>query len=321
VTVYASTTPGCGGLVHAMERADGSIAPPAQIATLVGLRLALALAIGVALVAFTAVPLVRRIRALSEAMNGIVDAGFDGEIEDPVPDELGDVARSFNAATASVREQLDRLEHRDAVMRRALADFAHDLRTPLTTLQLSTSSLPDTEASTMIRTELSYLHGMMQNFESVLVGEDGEVGTLALDSLVERVQHRFEPQARDRDVSLKVALPDATLHVEADVVLVERAVGNLVQNALRFARAHVVVLLFRDGEEARIEVRDDGPGFGPSLERAAERGVRGEDAEGVGLGLGLAIAETAARRFGGRLELRNDDEATLAAIVLPLAAV
>ena len=48
--------------------------------------------------------------------------------------------------------------------------------------------------------------------------------------------------------------------------------------------------------------------------------MRGEDATGVGYGLGLAIAEAAARRYSGRLELRNDaDGATLAALVLPVS--
>ena len=81
-----------------------------------------------------------------------------------------------------------------------------------------------------------------------------------------------------------------------------------------------MLLLFRVDDEVRLEVRDDGPGFGPSLKRAAERGVRGDDATGAGFGLGLAIAEAAARQCGGRLELRNDDDGgTLAAMVLPVA--
>ena len=141
-----------------------------------------------------------------------------------------------------------------------------------------------------------------------------------VDRLLERVQHRFAPLADSQNISFKVALPDERLQARADPLVVERAVSNLVHNALRFARAHVVLLLFQDGDEVRLEVRDDGPGFGPSLKRAAVRGVRGADATGAGFGLGLAIAEAAARRCGGRLELRNDDHGgTLAAIVLPVA--
>ena len=321
--VYASVSPGCGGIVLVRP----ILSPAAEshslsVATLGLLRILLSILVGVALVSLTAVPLVRRIRALSDAMGRIVEARFGGAIEDSSQDELGDVARAFNAATASVREQLERLEHRDAVLRRGLADFAHDLRTPLTTLQLFASGLPPSTTSAKMRSELSYVQGLMRNFESVLVDDvPGELVAVDLNQLVERVQHRFAPLAKDRNPSFEVALPDEGLHTRADSIVLERALSNLVHNALRFARAHVVVLLFRAGDEVRLEVRDDGPGFGLSLERAAERGVRGDDGSGVGLGLGLAIAEAAARRFGGRLELRDDaDGSTLAALVLPIAS-
>ena len=323
VDIYAAHTPGCGGVVHVLPSAYPLRGFRSSIvATMATLRILLIVVIALALVALTAGPLVRRIRNLSRSMARMVEAGFDGEIEDPAQDELGDVARAFNTAAAAVRDQLERLEHRDAVLRRALADFAHDLRTPLTTLQLSVSGLPASGTSAEMRSELTYLQGMMQNFEAVLA-EDREdaIVPVALGDVLERVQQRFLPLAGDRDLSCDLALPDETLRALADPIAAERAVSNLVHNALRFARSHVVVLLFRDGDEVRIEVRDDGPGFGPSLHRAAERGVRGADGaeSSLGLGLGLAIAEATARRFGGRLELCDDDNGTMAAVVLPLA--
>lgn len=324
--VYASTSPGCGGIVLVRDNfAPAMETHSSSIATLGLLRALLSITMGLAMVMLTAVPLVRRIRALSDAMGRTVEANFEGAIEASSADELGDVARAFNAATASVRAQLGQLEHRDAVLRHALADFAHDLRTPLTTLQLFVSGLPASEVSGKMRSELAYVQGMMRNFDAVLVSDeagDGELAIVSLDSLVERVQHRFKPLAGARNMSFQVALPDEPLATRADPVVLESALSNLVHNALRFGREHVAVLLFREGEEVRLEVRDDGPGFGPSLGRAAERGVRGSDGSGAGFGLGLAIAEAAARRFGGHLELRDDaDGGTLAAIVLPVVGV
>ncbi|MEM6930789.1 MAG: ATP-binding protein, partial [Myxococcota bacterium] len=62
----------------------------------------------------------------------------------------------------------------------------------------------------------------------------------------------------------------------------------------------------------------DGPGLGEDTLKGVARGVRGPDARGQGFGLGLAIAEAAARQFGGRLELKNGaDGGTEASIVLP----
>jgi len=317
--VYASTSPGCGGIVHVVDgRLPALELFSARLAGVGMLRFLLTVLVGVLLVVLTAVPLVRRIRALSQAMHRIVQAGFDGTIDDPADDELGDVARAFDTAAASVRDQVGRLEHRDAVMRRALADFAHDVRTPLTTLQITLSGLPAGDGSARMRRELGYLHDMVRTVESVLARDDeDERSVVALDQVAERVQSRFEPLAVDRGVSFRVSLPDERLHVLADANEVERAVSNLVQNALRFCAGHVVLLVFRRDDEVRLEVRDDGPGFGPSLERASERGVRGDDVDGPGSGLGLAIAEATARRHGGRLELANDHDATVAALVLP----
>jgi signal transduction histidine kinase len=321
--VYGSPAPGCGGVLLLQRRFFPLMeTQSARIAGLAGLRILLVLLAAVALVAVTAVPLVRRIQALAAAMNRVVESNFEGTVADGTDDELGEVARAFDAATATARERLERLEERDAVLRRALADLAHDLRTPLATLALSASSLPASTAATTIRSELGFLEAMTQNFEALLGGEEDSPRTLvALDRLVERVQHRFAPLARDRDIAFEVALPDEVLHVQADAVALERAASNLVHNALRFASDHVVLLLLREGEDVRLEVRDDGPGLGELSDRAVERGVRGAETAGVGFGLGLAIAEGAARRFGGRLELRDgEDGGALVALVLPLAS-
>ena len=324
--VYGSASRACGGLLMVPRKPYPILeAQSGRIAALAGLRVLLVLVSALALVAVTAVPLVRRIRRLSLAMTDVVAADFEGMVADGAPDdELGEVARAFDHAAASARERLARLEHRDAVLRRALADFTHDLRTPLATLKLSASGLPASTAASTIRSELSFLEGMTDNFETILAGGDeGEVSTrVSLVELAQRVEHRFSPLARERGLTFEVALPDEALVVRADGVALERALGNLIHNAIRFAAGHVVLVLFRDGDEVRLEVRDDGPGLGAVSARAAERGLRGEHAAGEGFGLGLAIAEASARRFGGRLELEDaDGGGALAALVLPSAPV
>lgn len=318
---YASSSAGCGGVLFVQRSTYPLVeAYSAEVSLIVIGRIGLALLVGVVLVLVTALPLVRRIRGLANAMRRVVERDFHGSVSDGSDDELGELATAFDAASATARERLQRLEHRDALLRRALADLAHDLRTPLTTLQLSVSSLPASPAASAIRSELGFLEGMTRNFEALLGGDDeGELTPVALDTLVTRVQHRFAPLARDRGLAFDAALPDETLHARAESVALERALSNVVQNAIRFADGHVALLLFRDGDETRLEVRDDGPGLGDLAQRAAERGVRGDSPTAAqGFGLGLAIAEAAARRFGGRLELFDGDEGgAVVAIVLP----
>lgn len=284
------------------------------------LRISVLLVAAVAMVAATAWPLVRRIRSLAHRMSAVVDAGFEGGVHDGATDEVGDLAHAFDAAAGTARARLERLEHRDRVLRVALADLTHDLRTPLATLKLSASGLSASPTTSAIRAELAYMEGLTQNFEALLDGDGTDAReAVALDGVVERLCHRFGRLAADRHLEFEVALPDVSPQVHADGLALERAIGNLIQNALRWASAHVVVVLWTEGDEARVEVRDDGPGLGDMATDAVRRGVRGPDARGEGFGLGLAIAEATARRFGGRLELRDGPEGgTYAGIVLPL---
>jgi signal transduction histidine kinase len=318
--VYASASEGCGGLLLIDNESFPLFESRSETLSLFfGLRVVLVILVGIALVGLTAVPLARRIRRLSEAMREVVADGFEGTVADGANDELGDVASAFDAATETARERMEQLEFRDRVVRHALADFAHDARTPLATLKLAASSLERSKSSTLIRAELDFLEGMTRNLEALLEGSSSHSSeTLQVDRLVERVELRFAPLARDRGLEFETALPDLPLYVDAESIGLERAVSNIVQNAVRFAASRIALLVFEDGDEIRIEVRDDGPGLGELSRRASERGTRGPQSNAEGSGLGLAIAEASVRRFGGRLETGDSEGGgALVAIVLP----
>ncbi len=322
--VYAPESPGCSGVLFVQKIEFPVVKELAnEFAALAAGRLLLLVLAAVAMVAVTAWPLVRRIRSLVARMNVVVADDFDGELTLDADDELGELADAFDAAARTARERLAELERRDVVLRRALADLAHDLRTPLATLKLSASSLPASSSASAIRAELGFLDGLTHNFEALIGGEvDTEAREdVRLDRLVERLQLRFAPLAADKGVEFNVAVPDRAPEVHAESIALERALGNLIHNALRWASAHVSLLLWVELGEAWIEVRDDGRGLSGIGTDAIRRGVRAPDARGEGFGLGLAIAEAAARRYGGRLELRDGPEGgTYAAIVLPVLA-
>jgi signal transduction histidine kinase len=91
--------------------------------------------------------------------------------------------------------------------------------------------------------------------------------------------------------------------VLGDPEAIERAVANLVDNAGRHARSRVDVVVESRSPNVVLEVRDDGPGFGPEvLERVGERFVAGS---GGGTGLGLAIARVIVTNANGVVELRD----------------
>ena len=133
--------------------------------------------------------------------------------------------------------------------------------------------------------------------------------------------HAVDAQTRAHGlgpVSVDVEGDGATL---GDATALERAVANLVDNAIRHAHRHVHIAVAASNGTATIEIADDGPGYlGEVVDRAGERFVPGADG---GTGLGLAIVDAIARAHGGTLELgaRTDGApGARATLVLPSAA-
>lgn len=103
-------------------------------------------------------------------------------------------------------------------------------------------------------------------------------------------------------------------------VLLEQALTNLIENAINHAKTPVAVVATRRGADARVEVRDTGPGIDVAIrQRVFDRFVRGEGSGGFGLG--LAITRETVAAMGGELELDTDGTGTRVSVVLPGAKV
>lgn len=215
------------------------------------------------------------------------------------------------------------LETRHAELQQHLADIAHDLKTPLTAVQLTLEQAaraePGVDTHAMVTRCLDdcvYLAAMIDNLR---VGtqlrdglEPGAVETGAeLSSVVAQVTRRLEVLARHKGVELNMAVPEHEVRCACRPLVLERVVDNLVYNALGHVPegGHVAVVLEVAGGRFTLTVLDDGPGL-PAEERAAlgTRHFRGTGAElraPRGSGLGLSIVVEVARRCGW--ELRFDD--------------
>ncbi|HZO09753.1 MAG TPA: sensor histidine kinase KdpD [Myxococcota bacterium] len=194
-----------------------------------------------------------------------------------------------------------------------LSSVSHDLRTPLAAITGAASGLVvEPEPPPALRQELAAT--VLEEAERLnrLVGNlldmtRLEAGTLepkrewhSLEELVGGALARVERYAGGRALVAQVA-PDLPL-VPIDGVLVEQALVNLLENALRHGgrEGAVRVSAQRDGAQALVEVKDDGPGFPPGeAERLFDKFYRA--AGGPGAGLGLAIARAIVTAHGGRI--------------------
>jgi two-component system osmolarity sensor histidine kinase EnvZ len=231
------------------------------------------------------------------------------------PQEIAVVARAFNRMTSN----LARMDEDRALI---LAGVSHDLRTPLARLRLGIemSGAPDGEVTAMV-TDIEEMDRIIGQFLDFGRGDSQEVvGPTDLAALVCEV---VEPY-RLRGVQIALDLPEA-LVAPARALSIRRAVVNLIDNALRYAGGNdaLDIKVDADGEFARIEVADRGPGIPENeVERLRRPFTRLEKARSntKGAGLGLAIVERVMRMHHGRLDLLPRTGGGLRAVLcLPLA--
>ncbi|MEW6591218.1 MAG: ATP-binding protein, partial [Pseudomonadota bacterium] len=269
------------------------------------------IALGTLLSLLTALFLVRRVTVpLARAVDATRRVGA-GELPEPLPEtgpaELAELARRFNAMAAEVRELLD---NRTTL----LAGISHDLRTPMTRMQLNLELLRDDPKPARIDRALADLADMNKLIAGYL-----------------ELARSTQPQARSRfdlAVLLEEVAADAGLdwpatapcEVEAGRLALRQIVANLVQNAQRYGGGSPVELALEcDKREARVIVRDSGPGIpDDQLEKVFRPFYRLEASRSQatgGTGLGLAIVRQLAEAHGCRITLANRPAGGLEAVL------
>lgn len=152
-------------------------------------------------------------------------------------------------------------------------------------------------------------------------------GLVSLPDAFTRVCSRFEPACRAKGLALHVLYGDEALFTWSDHESIDRLADNLVGNAVKYTPAgSVSVALSRDGDQARITVKDTGIGIPeedqPRLFEEFFRARNAREAEEHGTGLGLAIVRDLVARLGGRITIEShENEGTLITLLLPLARV
>jgi two-component system sensor histidine kinase MprB len=260
-----------------------------------GIGIALAAAFA-ALVATAALKPVRRLTAAAENVTATGD--LSERVAVTGHDELGRLGARFNAMLAALEESVGR-------QRRLVADASHELRTPLTSTRtnidlLREGRLPPEEAKHALdeaSIELAALTTLVSDLVELARGEERKlrVETVQLDDLVAGAVERA--RSRAPEATFVTSLSPTVVH--ADPVLLERAVLNLLDNAVKYSPVGAPIeVTVREGE---VVVADQGPGVAEEdAARIFDRFYRSAAARSKpGAGLGLAIVREAARAHGG----------------------
>ena len=277
-------------------------------------------------------------RSISQPVAGLAratDAMARGDYSQRVPvrgrDELATLSSRFNA----MAEEVDRA-HR--AQRDFVANVSHDLKTPLTSIQGFSQAMLDgaitdehgyRQAAGIINAEAERMSRLVNELLTLTRLESGlsaldirpvDIGQVAREQVL-----AMHPQAAAAGVSLSLSSGAGQLIAPADPDRLKQALGNLVDNALKYTPAggNVLVETAPVSGGVRISVRDTGRGI-PEEEvaRVMERFYRVDKARGPGttgsLGLGLAIAREIVTAHGGTLEIDSrPGEGTSVVVMIP----
>ena len=248
------------------------------------------------------------------------------------PREMQDLAHAFDS-------MIRRLESSQKSQRDFVANISHELKTPLTSIQGFAQAILDGTAQTeearkqaagIIHSEAGRMHRMVLDLLDLARLEAGtaDISIVPVDIalLLNQVNEKFLPQARDAGVGLTLETAGELPKVMGDGDRLAQVITNLVDNAVKFTPngGHVWLRANREKQSLMISVIDDGPGISPGdqphifdrffqADRSRSGGAR------HGSGLGLAIAREIVHAHGGTISVRSQPgQGTTFVVQLPL---
>ena len=268
------------------------------------------------------------LREMASATRAMAQGDYGRRVTSTSRDEVGELARAFNAMAAELAET-------DRMRRDLVANVSHELRTPITALQAGLENLVDgvePPGPEQLRTMLKQAERLGRLVTQLLDLSRLESGAIPLQRSNFKVLPVLEDAADESrlhapHVQVSVSVDDPELSADGDPERVHQVVANLLENAIRHSPAggRVEVRARPDRGRVAIEVLDEGPGI-PEEEasRVFERFYRADTARSSsagGAGLGLAIARWIVDLHGGdiRAERRTPTGCRMV-VLLPGAA-
>ena len=290
--------------------------------------------------------LTRRLRRLThevEAFGAQTMTPSDNALPTARHDEIKALETVFARMAGRIGAQVRTLEEVDARRREAVSNVSHDLRTPLAALQgyletllMKAGQLPREEEKQYLTTALKHAERLgklisalfeLAKLDSREMQPQREPFSLA--ELAQDVVQHFSLAAQNKNLQLKMQCAETLPFVYADIALVERALSNLIENALRHTPpdGRITIGLQPQNQQVLVTVQDNGAGIAPEdLPHIFERTYRTHDgarnhSDDTGSGLGLAIAKRIIELHDGQIAAKSTlGQGATFSFTLPLVA-
>lgn len=295
------------------DHLDSALSETLVLALLIGIAASAVAAAGVSwlLASRIARPVEELSRTAGELASGHLGARADAPVAD---DELADLTTAFNSMA-------DALEHTEQTRRRLLADLAHELRTPLATIEGYHEGLadgvvePDASTLAILADATTRLQRLVEDVSLVSRAEEGQLPLdlrrVDLRELAATAVDASRPAAEGAGVEVRTRLCDTAAHVAADPDRMGQVLANLLHNAIEHTPpgGTVDVTVTHRGGMAEVVVTDTGAGLAPEhLSRVFERFYRADPARRRtgGSGIGLTISRAIVTGHDGELVASSD---------------
>ena len=249
------------------------------------------------------------VMALTEAAHRMEAGSLSTRVELP-----GEKQQEFTALAHAFNGMAGQVENTIATLRAFVSDAAHELNTPLTALKTNlelAAAEPDSARCENFLAQAieqnQRLEGLTRSLLDLSRIESAQAAFEALDlrQLVSEIGERFASRAEQADLTFSLNLPESEVLLMGNALQIQRAIENLLENALKFTPpgGTITLTLETAAESVTLTVTDTGMGIPPEdLPHLFERFHRGRNSAAYpGNGLGLAIVKAVAEAHGGRV--------------------
>ena len=253
----------------------------------------------------------RPLARLHDAAEQIADGKLDTRVHVKSKDEVGRVGVAFNHMAGELQRQ-------EGLRKVMVADIAHELRTPLSVMQVNLEAMNDEllpaspEELDGLHHEVLRLSRLVEDLRLLSLADAGNLhlrsDLIDVNALVETAVRRMKPQAEAQGIILGAILSTIPATITGDEDKLHQVLANLVSNAVRFTPSgkRVEVSVRADRRQVTLQVLDEGPGIDPAdLPELFERFFKGDRARSrndSGSGLGLSIVKQLVELHGGQVQ-------------------
>lgn len=273
---------------------------------------------------------------LFEATSEVAKQNLDFEVGHSNIKEFEDVLISFSRMKESLKASLEQQWKAEQMQKEQIAALAHDLKTPLTVIQGNADLISETELDEEQRLYAEYISSsseQMQLYIRTLIdisraatGYQLNIEDIDLPAYIKQLREQIDALCQTKKIGLQIEIENLPAVLSADKLLLERAIMNVVNNALDYSPqgSHISILIAGDKRSLKISVTDAGPGFSQEdLLHAKEQFYMADRSRSSNLhfGMGLFITKSIVRQHGGQLILSNSEKTGGAQVTILIFSV